>query len=136
MSGVESEARRHASPPDWVVPLLVAAVGLPSFVAFWIGGRPELGALWAGVSVAFGIVLALGGRSDTIRSLRGSDDDERTILHEYKATSAMAIVLIVALVGLFLAAGIRGENGLVYDSLLLLGETAHLVALAVLNRRG
>ena len=102
-------------------------------VAFWIGGRPDLGALWAGVSVAVGVVLAVGGRSDTIRTLRGSEDDERTILLEYKATTAKA--LIVALVGLFLAAGIRGENGLVYGALLLLAEAVHLVALAVLRRR-
>ena len=47
----------------------------------------------------------------------------------------MAIVLIVALVGLFFAAGIRGENGLVYGALLLVAEAAHLVALAVLNRK-
>ena len=45
------------------------------------------------------------------------------------------MVLIVALVGLFLAAGIRGESGLVYGALLLLAEAVHLVALAVLRRR-
>ena len=134
MSGFQSEARRHAS-PGWVVPLLVASVGIPTLVAFWIGGRPDLGALWAGVSVAVGVVLAVGGRSDTIRTLRGSEDDERTILLEYQATTATAMVLIVALVGLFLAAGIRGENGLVYGALLLLAEAVHLVALAVLRRR-
>ncbi len=121
--------------PDWVVPLLVAAVGIPTFVAFWIGGRPELGAAWAAVSVAFGLALVLGGRSDTIRTLRSSDDDERTRLLEYQATSAMGVALVAALVGLFLAAGIRGENGLIYGGLLLLAEAMHLGALAVLGRR-
>lgn len=114
---------------------MVAAVGIPTFVAFWIGGRPELGAVWAGVSVVFGAALALGGRSDTIRTLRSSDDDERTRLLEYKATSAMGIVLVAVLVGLFFAAGLRGENGLVYGVLLLLAEAVHLVALAVLSRK-
>ena len=52
----EERMQLHA----WVAPLLVAAVGAPTFVAFWIGGRPELGAVWAGVSVAFG--GALGAR--------------------------------------------------------------------------
>lgn len=125
----------HKSMPEWLTPVLVAAVGVPTFAAFWIGGRPELGAVWAAVSVAFGLVVALGGRSDTIRMLRGTEDDERTRLLEYKATTAMGIVLVVALVGLFMAAGIRGENGLVYGVLLLLAEATHLVALAVLNRR-
>ncbi|MBA2296824.1 MAG: hypothetical protein H0W14_02145 [Actinobacteria bacterium] len=115
------QAEARAPVPEWVVPLLVAAVAIPTFVAFWIGGRPELGAVWAGVSVAFGMALALGGRNDTIRMLRGSEDDERTLLLEYRATAAMGVVLVAALVGLFLAAGIRGENGLVYGLLLLGG---------------
>ena len=110
--------------------------GDPDFVAFWIGGRPELGAVWAGVSVAFGMALVLGGGNDTIRMLRGSEDDERSLLLEYRATAAMGVVLVAALVGLFLAAGIRGENGLVYGLLLLLAEAAHLVALGILSRRG
>ena len=59
------QKKRHSPAPSWVVPLLVAAVALPTFVAFWIGGRPQLGALWAAVSVAFGVALAIGGRSDT-----------------------------------------------------------------------
>ncbi len=129
---MEAETRRPL--PEWVVPLLVGATGLPTFAAFWIGGRPDLGALWLGASVMLSIVLAVGGRSDTIRTLRGGEDDERALLHEYQATTATAIVLVVALWGLFLADGIRGENGLVYGVLLLVAEAAHLIALAVLNR--
>ncbi|MBA2383868.1 MAG: hypothetical protein H0V68_04290 [Actinobacteria bacterium] len=130
---MQTEARRPM--PEWVVPLLVAGVGAPTFGAFWIGGRPQLGAVWAAISVAFGIVIAVGGRSDTILMLRGAEEDERTMLLEYKATTAMGLVLIVALVGLFLAAGIRGENGLVYGVLLLVAEVTHLTALFVLNRK-
>ena len=119
-----------------VVPILVAAVGVPTFVAFWIGGRPGLGAVWASLSMAFALLLALGGRSDTVRLLRGDEtDDERTLALEYQATTATALVLIVALAGLFLAAGVRGESGVVYAVLLLLAEVTHLGALAILNRR-
>lgn len=121
--------------PDWLVPLLVAALGVPTFVAFWIGGRPELGALYGGVSLAFGAILAVGSRSDTLRMLRGADDDERTLLLEYKASTAMGLVLVTALAGLFLAAGIRGDDGLVYGSLLVLAELTHVTALGVLNRK-
>ena len=121
--------------PAWVAPLLVAAVAIPTFVAFWIGGRPELGAVWAGVNVAFALVIALGRRSDTIRLLAGTEEDERARLLDYKATSAMGIVLVVALAGLFFAAAVRGETGLVYGVLLLLGEATRLTALTVLNRR-
>jgi hypothetical protein len=114
---------------------LVAAVGLPTFVAFWIGGRPELGAVWAAVSIAFGLVLAVGGRSDTVRMLRGGEDDERTMVLEYQAMTITTVVLVVVLAGLFLAAGVRGESGATYAILLLLAELTHVGALVVLNRR-
>ena len=50
-------------------------------------------------------------------------------------SAVTAVVLIAALACLFLAAGIRGESGVVYGVLLLLAEATHLGALAVLNRR-
>jgi hypothetical protein len=113
----------------------VAAVAVPTFVAFWIGGRPWLGAVWGGVSIVFALVLALGARSDTIRLLRGEEDDERTLALEYRAGTATAMVLVVALAVLFLAAGVRGESGVTYAVLLLLAEATRVVAFAVLNRR-
>jgi len=122
--------------PAWVVPALIAATAVPTFVAFWIGGNPRLGALWASVSLVLAVAVALGGRSDTMRLVRGEADDERAVALEYQALSFTSLVLTIALVGLFLAAGLRGESGLVYGALLLLGEATHLGALAVLNRRG
>ena len=120
----------------WLVPLLATSVAIPTFVAFWLGGRPGLGVAWAAVSVVFGLLLVLGGRSDTIRLIRGDEDDERTLALEAQAMTLTTVVLTVALVGLFLAAGVRGESGLVYGALLILAEATHFAALAVLNRRG
>jgi hypothetical protein len=88
------------------------------------------------VSVAFGVALALGGRSDTLRLLRGADDDERAQILEYQAMTAVALVLTVSLAGLFLADAVRGESGLVYGVLLVVAEATHVAALTVLNRRG
>lgn len=118
-----------------LTPVLVALAGVPSFVAFTIGGRPELGVAWASVSVAFALVLAVGGRSDTVKLARGSIDDERALELELKAATASIVVVTLALAGLFLAAGIRGENGVVYGALLILVELSRLATLAVLNRR-
>lgn len=117
------------------IPALVAALAVPTFIAFWIGDNPRAGLIWGSLSVAFALVLAVGGRSDTIRLLRGEDDDERTFALETQATMLTAIVLIVALAFLFLVTAARGDNPLVYGLLLLLAETTHLGALAVLNRR-
>jgi hypothetical protein len=117
------------------VPALVAALAIPTFLAFWIGGDPRAGLIWGSLSILFALVLVLGGRSDTIRLLRGEDDDERGVALETQATMLTAVVLIVALAVLFLVTAARGENPLVYGLLLLLAEVTHLGALAVLNRR-
>lgn len=129
------QTRRSSPQSRWLVPVLVAAVAVPTVAAFWIGGRPELGVAWAGVSVAFAVLLLLGARSDTIRMLRGDVDDERTLVLDSKAMTVTALVLTIALVGLFLAAGLRGESGVTYGALLILAEVTHIGALAVLNRR-
>jgi predicted MFS family arabinose efflux permease len=133
-----TEAHDNRMPGGLVkaVPLLVAAVAVPTFVAFWIGGQPELGLAWAAVSVAFGAALALGSRSDTLQLLRGADDDERALALEQQAMTVVAVVLTIALAGLFLADAVRGETGLVYGILLVVAEATHVAALAVLNRRG
>ena len=131
---MQTTARSPLTGNPWI-PLLVAALALPIFVSFWIGGRPQVGAIWACIMVVFAIVVAVGGRSDTIRLLRGDGEDERTLALEFQASAVTAVVLIAALACLFLAAGIRGESGLVYGVLLLLAEATHLGALAVLNRR-
>jgi hypothetical protein len=128
-------AATSGRPGWWWVPALVAGLAIPTFLAFWIGGRPQAGVLWASLSVLFGLVLAFGGRSDTIRLMRGEDDDERAIELETRATMLTGTVLVAALAGLFLVTAARGQNPLVYGLLLLLAETTHLVALAVLNRR-
>jgi hypothetical protein len=117
------------------VPALVAALAVPTFLAFWIGGDPRAGLIWGSLSVLFALVLAVGGRSDTIRLLRGEDDDERTLALETRATMLTAVVLIVALAVLFLVTAARGNDPLVYGLLLLLAEVTHLAALATLNRR-
>jgi hypothetical protein len=130
------QMKARKPPASWVVPTLVAGVSVPTFIAFWIGGRPQLGLLWGAVSIAFALLLAFGGRLDTIQFLRGSADDERTLALEAQATTITALVLIAALAVLFLAAGARGESGLTYGALLLLAEATHVFALAVLNRRG
>jgi hypothetical protein len=117
------------------VPAAVAALAIPTFIAFWIGGDPRAGFVWGGLSVLFAFVLVIGGRSDTIRLLRGEDDDERSLALELQAAMATTVVLTVALATLFLVTAARGDNPLVYGLLLVLAETTHLTALAVLNRK-
>ena len=80
-------------------------------------------------------MLFVGGRSDTVKLLRGELDDERGLAIETRATMLTGVVLIAALAVLFLVTAARGESPLVYGLLLLLAEVTHLTALAVLNPR-
>jgi hypothetical protein len=68
----------------WWVPALVAALGVPTFLAFWIGGDPQAGLLWGSLSILFALVLAVGGRSDTIRLLAG----RRTMSARWRSSCA------------------------------------------------
>lgn len=122
--------------PGWAAPTLVAATAIPTFAAFWIGGNPRTGLVWAGVALAFAAVLALGTRTEALRILSGLDDDERTRDVDRRATAAMGMVLVLALVVCFLGSALRGESGLVFGLLLILAEATRLAASAVLSRRG
>lgn len=99
----------------------------------WVA--PGLGLVWVGINALFAVVFVAGRRSDAVRMLGGVDDDERTRTLDYQATTVMGVVLAVALATLFLASAVRGESGLVYGALLLLGETSRLTTLVVLARR-
>jgi hypothetical protein len=121
--------------PVWLAPVLVVGISAVTLGAFWLGGRPGLGLVWAAINALFAVVFFAWRRSDAVRMLGGVDDDERTRTLDYQATTVMAVVLAVALAALFLASAVRGESGLVYGALLLLGETSRLTALVVLARR-
>ena len=96
--------------PGWVAPALVAATAIPTFAAFWIGGNPRTGLVWAAVALAFAAVLALGTRIEALRILAGVDDDERTRDVDRRATAAMGMVLVLALVVCFLGSALAGRE--------------------------
>jgi hypothetical protein len=61
----------------WFLPLFALALGLIVFSAQWIGGNPGSGLVSLGILTAFGVAVLLGGRSETVRGLRGEGRDER-----------------------------------------------------------
>ena len=61
----------------WFTPLFALGLGVVLLVAQWIGGSPRSG-LWSlAIMAGFGALLLFGGRSETIRGLRGDGRDER-----------------------------------------------------------
>ena len=51
----------------WFLPLFAVALGALVLAAQWIGGSPESGLVSFAIMVAFGALVLLGGRSETIR---------------------------------------------------------------------
>src|SRR4051794_41981523 len=61
----------------WFLPMFALALGMVMFAAQWIGGSPRSGLVSLGIMAAFGTFILFGGRSETLRGLRGDGRDER-----------------------------------------------------------
>jgi hypothetical protein len=85
----------------WFVPLFSVALGLVIFVAQWIGGNPLSGLGSLAIMTAFGALILLGGRSETIRGLRGDGRDERFRQIDIHATAIAGLAVITAIIVAF-----------------------------------
>jgi hypothetical protein len=63
-------------------------------VALWIGGSIGSGVISLAVMAGFGALILLGGRSETIRGLRGDGRDERFRQIDIHATAIAGIAVI------------------------------------------
>jgi hypothetical protein len=120
----------------WFVPLLSLGLGLACLAAFWIGGDLRSGLSSLAVMVAFGAIVLLGGRSETIRGLRGDGRDERFALIDLTATAAAGFVLILLVLGLIFWEWAHGRDGSPYTQLGAITGLVYLVAVVVLRVRG
>ena len=59
----------------WFLPLFSVALGVACLTAFWLGGNPGDGLFALGVMSAAGLLIAVGGRSETIRGLLRAKKD-------------------------------------------------------------
>jgi len=95
-----------------VLPALIWVVGVGYFVAATVGGKLQLGLEMFGIMVVAGAaLLVFGGRSETIRGLRGDGRDERFALMDLRATAYTAFVLVVAILGGFIYELAQGRSG-------------------------
>ena len=120
----------------WFVPLFSVALGIVVFVAQWIGGSPGSGLESLGIMIAFGALLLLGGRSETIRGLRGDGRDERFRQIDIHATAIAGLAVIIAVLVAFVVELARGHNGSPYAWLGAIGGLAYLIAIVVFRIRG
>ena len=120
----------------WFQPLFAVGLGVLFLGAMWIGRDARTGIYSLVVMVGFGALILLGGRSETVRGLRGDGRDERFKHIDLAATAFAGIVLITVVIGAFLVEVARGQDGSPYAALGAVAGVAYLAAIAVLRIRG
>ena len=126
----------HMSKSKWFLPLFSLALGVVLLAALWIGGDPTGGVGSLLILAAFGAVFLVGGRSETIRGLRGDGRDERFKQIDIHATAIAGLAVITAIIVGFVVEVARGHSGSPYSWLGAVGGLAYLVAVIVLRFRG
>jgi hypothetical protein len=120
----------------WFLPGFAVGLGLAVLAAYWIGGDLSSGLTSLGIMVAFGALILLGGRSETVRGLRGDGRDERFRQIDIHATAVAGMVVITAIIAAFLVEVARGHDGSPYAWLGAIAGLAYLAAVAVFRLRG
>src|SRR5262249_60803090 len=120
----------------WFQPLFAVALGVLVFVAQWIGGDPRSGLISFAILAGAGLVLLLGGRSETIRGLRGDGRDERFARIDIHATALAGLAVITAVIVAFLVELARGHNGDTYSWLGAIGGIAYVDTVNIFSIRG
>jgi hypothetical protein len=80
----------------WFLPAFSIAMGLGMWGAFWAGGDPTGGAVSFAVMAVFGAIFFFGGKSETIRGMRGDGRDERWAMIDQQATAFAGLAIITA----------------------------------------
>ncbi|HEV3273512.1 MAG TPA: hypothetical protein VG299_01460 [Candidatus Dormibacteraeota bacterium] len=120
----------------WTIPVGSLLIGLVLLGANIVGHQTVLG-LWSlGIMVAFGAAVLLGGRSETVRGLRGDGRDERFAMLDLQATALAGLALIIAVIVAFIVEVARGHSGEPYDWLGAIAGLAYIAAVIVLRVRG
>ena len=120
----------------WFVPLLSVALGIVVFAAQWVGGDPGSGLVSLAIMTGFGALILLGGRSETIRGLRGDGRDERFRKIDIHATALAGLAVITAIIIAFVIELARGHSGAPYGWLGGIGGLTYVVAIIVYRIRG
>ena len=124
------------SSSKWFLPLFTVALGVAMLAAMWIGGDPTTGLQSLAIMVVVGALILFGGRSETIRGVRGDGRDERFRQLDVAATAIAGLTVISAIIIAFLVEVARGHDGSPYSWLGAVGGVAYLLAVVALRVRG
>ena len=97
---MRTSRRRRQS--KWVLPLFSLAIGFVFLGIQWSNDDLGSGLGSFAIMAGFGALILLGGRSETIRGLRGDGRDERFRQIDVNATAFAGFVVIIAVIIAFL----------------------------------
>ena len=121
----------------WFLPLFAVALGLVVFVAQWIGGDPHSGLISFAILAGAGLLLLLiGGRSETIRGLRGDGRDERFRMIDIHATALAGLAVISAIIIASIVELAQGHGPGAYGWLAVVAGVTYIAAIIVFRIRG
>ena len=120
----------------WFLPLFATALGILVFAAQWIGGDPGGGLVSLAIMTAVGALFLFGGRSETIRGLRGDGSDERFRQIDLHATAIAGLAVIAAVIVAFVIELARGHSGSPYSWLGAIGGLTYVASIVVFRIRG
>ncbi|HEV1997587.1 MAG TPA: hypothetical protein VGR61_05595 [Candidatus Dormibacteraeota bacterium] len=111
-------------------------IGAVMFGASAVGGHPGLGLAMFGIMVVFGAAVFFGGRSETIRGLRGDGRDERFAQMDLEATALAGGILILVIIAAFVFEIAHGRSGMPYAWLGAVGGVTYVGGILVIRLRG
>jgi hypothetical protein len=120
----------------WFVPLFALFLGAAMFAASAIGGHPGAGLISFGFLALTGALVLFGGRSETIRGLRGDMRDERFQRIDIHATAFAGFVVILAVIVGFLVEIAHGRSGDPFQWLGAIAGISYIAAVIVMRVRG
>jgi hypothetical protein len=120
----------------WFLPAFAVFLGALVFGAQAIGGHPGSGLVSFAILAFTGGVVLFGGRSETIRGLRGDMRDERFQRIDIHATAFAGTAVITAIIVAVLVELARGHDGNPYGWLGAIGGLSYLAAVIFMRLRG
>ena len=133
---MNKDCSRGITRSKWFLPAFSLVLGLVMLAVSWLGGSLGQGLISLAVLAAFGLIILLAGRSETVRGLRGDGRDERFAQIDLQATALSGLAVIVALIVAWLVATARGQSGNPYGWLLAIAGLTYLLAVAWFRWRG
>jgi hypothetical protein len=119
----------------WFLPVFAVVLGLALGGAQWKGGDRQTGLTSMAFFAVIAAVFAFGGRSETIRAIRGDGRDERWARIDLSATALAGFSVIVSVVVAGAWEWAHGRDGSPFVQLGAIAGVTYVVALIVIGKR-